>query len=131
VKRNQLVSFGDVNSDGICDVKDNNGVVYLGGVTVVLPPPPSDPGIPCVSGDPLEAAASTLAAAGYVRGTVSSVVDQICEYIGVVACQTILWCGRAATLTMSLEQDHRHAKQGVRPILGFQCFAHAVIAEIK
>ena len=88
VKRNQLIFFGDLNSDGICDVKDNNGVVYLGGVTVVLPPPSSAPVIPYVVGDTLEAAESAIAAAGYVRGTVSYVVDQSCEYIGVVAHQS-------------------------------------------
>jgi len=57
-------------------------------VTVVLPPPPADPVIPYVMGDTLEAAESALAAAGYVRGTVSHVVDQSCEYIGVVAHQS-------------------------------------------
>jgi hypothetical protein len=90
VKRNQLIFFGDLNSDGICDMKDNNGVIYLGGVTVVLPPPPSDPLIPSVIGDTLKAAESALTAAGYIRGTVSYVVDQSCEYIGVVAHQSPL-----------------------------------------
>ena len=37
-KRDNLIFFGDVNSDGICDVKDDKGVVYLGGVTAVYPP---------------------------------------------------------------------------------------------
>ena len=88
LNRDKLIVFGDVNSDGICDVKDNTGVVYLGGVTPVLPPPPSDPVIPSVIGDTLTAAESALAATGYTRGTVSYVVDQSCAYIGVVARQS-------------------------------------------
>jgi hypothetical protein len=83
----QLI-FGDVNGDGICDVRDNNGVVYPGGLPPPPPPPSPLPVVPDVRGDTLTEASSGLAAAGFTRGTVSYVVDPTCNDIGVVKSQS-------------------------------------------
>jgi hypothetical protein len=87
-KRLNQLALGDVNADGICDVTDNNGVVYLGGVTRVPPPPPSQPVVPNVRGDTLAEASSALTAAGFARGTVTYVVDAVCNNIGLVVSQS-------------------------------------------
>jgi hypothetical protein len=79
------LTLGDVNSDGICDVQDDTGVVYLGGVTPVLPPPPVDPVVPDVTGQTLAGAESALEVAGLTTGTVGSVPT--CENVGLVARQ--------------------------------------------
>jgi hypothetical protein len=83
-KRDNLIFFGDVNSDGICDVKDDTGVVYLGGVTAVYPP--SEPQIPFVIGETLAGAESAIAASGLTTGTVSYI--NTCDNIGLVAHQS-------------------------------------------
>ena len=83
-KRDNLVFFGDVNSDGICDVKDDKGVLYLSGVTAVYPP--SEPQIPYVIGETLEGAKSALTAANLTLGTVS--YSNTCANIGLVAHQS-------------------------------------------
>jgi hypothetical protein len=85
--RSQL-TFGSVNGDSVCDVTDNNGVVYLGGVTKVPPPPPTQPLIPNVKGKTLTDATSALTAAGFGRGTVSYVTDYTCNNIGLVKTQS-------------------------------------------
>ena len=85
-KRVADLTLGDVNGDGACDVTDNNGLVYLGGVTA-QPAPTSLPVVPDVRGDTVTGASSTLAAAGFTKGTVSYVVDNTCNNIGRVTSQ--------------------------------------------
>lgn len=85
-RRNQLI-LGYLNGDGICDVKDDKGIVYLGGVTVLPSSIPSQ-SIPNVKGNTLDEAESALTDAGYARGTVSYVVDSLCNNIGLVTKQS-------------------------------------------
>jgi hypothetical protein len=85
-RRNQL-TLGDLSGDGICDVKDNTGIVYLGGVTVLPSTIPSQ-SIPNVKGNTLADATSALTAAGYTRGTVSYIVDSTCNNIDLVTKQS-------------------------------------------
>lgn len=99
--RDHLIFFGDLNSDGICDVKDDKGVMYLGGVTAVYPP--AEPEIPYVIGETLESAKNALAAANLTIGTVSS--TNTCDNIGLVARQSpaagSLWsAGKAVNLSI-------------------------------
>jgi hypothetical protein len=81
------LTLGDVNGDGVCDVTDNDGVVYLGGsIEVPLPPSPL-PIVPDVKGGTVAAANNALTAAGFIRGDVSYVVDPTCNNLGVVMSQ--------------------------------------------
>ena len=83
MKRDKLIFFGDVNSDGICDVKDNNRGRLPRRRDRRAPPPPSDPVIPYVIGDTLDSGRERARGQpAYTRGTVSYVVDQSCAYIG-------------------------------------------------
>jgi hypothetical protein len=87
-KRRSQLTFSYVNSDNVCDVKDNNGIVYLGGTTRVPPPPSSLPLVPYVKGQTLADATGALTAAGFARGTVSYVTDPVCNNIGLVTNQS-------------------------------------------
>ncbi|MGH8533263.1 MAG: right-handed parallel beta-helix repeat-containing protein, partial [Gammaproteobacteria bacterium] len=82
------LTFGDVNNDGRCDVTDNDGVVYLGGMTVQQPSlPPAMPVVPNVKGGTVAQASAALTAAGFTKGTVSYVVDPTCNDLGLVISQ--------------------------------------------
>lgn len=86
-KRRSEITLADVNSDGVCDVRDNRGIVYLGGTTKVPPPPSSLPLVPDVRGITSAEATSALVAAGFVRGVLSYAVDTTCNNIGLVRSQ--------------------------------------------
>jgi hypothetical protein len=103
------LTLGDVNSDGRCDVTDNDGVVYLGGVSVQQPPlPPAMSVVPDVRGGTVAQASAALIAAGFTKGTVSYVVDPTCNDLGLVTGQTPAAgagaaAGTAVNLTVALE----------------------------
>ena len=64
-KRLTQLTLGDVSGDGVCDVTDDDGVVYIGG-SIAIPPPPSPlPVVPDVRGGTVAAANSALTAAGF------------------------------------------------------------------
>jgi hypothetical protein len=86
-KRLDNLTLGDVDSDGTCDVTDNNGVVYLGGVTTQPSPPSSLPIVPDVRGNTVTEASTALVAAGFAKGTVNYVSDPTCNDIGRVTSQ--------------------------------------------
>ena len=92
-KRLDQLTLGDVNGDGFCDVKDNDGIVYLTSPpkTVQVPPPgpPPDPypsGVVAdLRGKNLVEAGGALRAAGLVVGRVTGVVDAACNNLGLVS----------------------------------------------
>jgi hypothetical protein len=81
------LAVGDVSGDGVCDVTDDDGVVYLGG-SIAIPLPPSPlPVVPDVRGGTVAAANSALTAAGFSTGAVTAVDDPTCNNIGRVTSQ--------------------------------------------
>jgi len=87
-KRLADLTLGDVSGDGVCDVTDDAGIVYLGGVAAPPPPPSPLPMVPDVRGDTLAEANNTLAAVGFVRGTLSYVDDPTCNDLGRITSQS-------------------------------------------
>jgi len=87
-KRLSDLTLGDVSGDGVCDVTDDDGIVYLGGVVAPPPPPSPLPIVPDVKGDTLADANSALAAAGFIRGTLSYVDDPTCNDLGRITSQS-------------------------------------------
>jgi hypothetical protein len=82
------LTLGDVNNDGRCDVTDNDGVVYLGGMAEQEPPlPPAMAVVPNVKGMTPGEARTLLTAAGFITGTVRYVADPTCNDIGLVVGQ--------------------------------------------
>lgn len=83
-KRRSQLTLGDFSGDGICDVKDDKGLVYLGGVTLDT----SLRLVPNVKDLAVAQASSVLAAAGFTTGQVDYFYDSNCTYLGEVASQT-------------------------------------------
>ena len=82
-RRNKLI-LADFSGDGICDVKDDQGLVYLGGVTLDT----SLRLIPSVEDLNVTQASNMLVAAGFTLGQVEYFYDSNCTYIGDVASQS-------------------------------------------
>ena len=103
-RRHQL-TLDDFSGDGICDVKDDKGRIYLGGVT----PDTSLPVVPNIKELSVVQASSVLATAGFTTGTVDYFSDANCTYInGRVASQspaagTYAAAGTPVTLRVALK----------------------------
>jgi hypothetical protein len=81
------LAVGDVSGDGVCDVADDDGVVYIDGSHAIQPPPSSLPVVPNVRGGTVAEASAALMAAGFVKGDVTYVVDPTCNDLGKVVGQ--------------------------------------------
>lgn len=86
-KRKHQVRFEDVTGDGVCDVIDNDGVVFKSGI-LRQEPSPTQVDVPYVIGDTLDTATSTMTTAGLIVGKISHADSADCQYLGVVSVQS-------------------------------------------